>query len=652
MITIEVTSHNGQRPEVPLAARFDEMGGNIGRLSDNTLVLPDPKRYISRVHAAIAFNGGRYVIRDLGTASPVFVNGKPLGNGREAPIGDGDELGIAGYTMRVVAGSAPANAAGFDAAPAVNPPNTGLADPLLRFGGQSNASNPFADLIADAPSTPVNVERVASPSGSSNEKPRLAEKEAAPPVWSLEARAGIIPDDFDPFADPPPKAPAPTPEDSFRSEFGPSMRPNIDQLFDLSGSASEDPFKPGSPLAPLSDDSSNAPLLDPLVAMGAPIPKRVAPTAQRDDAPEIHGSFPLPKWNRSAEQMQPVGIDAGSLGDPFSESNVSDEAPQPASGAESSDSSDPVNVVVPLPEAPSGSALSDSAPIVPSTGDPSPSSAGFEPQPQPSVLGASTQAGPESIAAPSLEAQLQLAMPGKDSAVAPPPILDTGYQAAAPPSDASPAARNGTADNLLREFLAGTGIPSATFPGPLTPQLMNLIGQLLRECTQGTLDLLVARAMTKRQLRADVTIIATRENNPLKFSPTAEIALAHLLVPQEHGFMAPRLAVEEAYTDLRAHLFGFMAGMRAALAGVLARCQPEKLEQSLEQGMVDSLLSMNRKAKLWDVFTELHREMSREAEDEFHELFGREFLRAYEAQITELERDQEQRRVERERDKR
>jgi predicted component of type VI protein secretion system len=93
--------------------------------------------------------------------------------------------------------------------------------------------------------------------------------------------------------------------------------------------------------------------------------------------------------------------------------------------------------------------------------------------------------------------------------------------------------------------------------------------------------------------------------------------------------------------DLRSHTFGFTVGMRAALAGVLARFDPHNLERRLTQkSMLDSLLPMNRRAKLWDLFSEMYHEISKEAEEDFHTLFGREFLRAYEEQVARL-REQE-----------
>jgi FHA domain-containing protein len=168
--------------------------------------------------------------------------------------------------------------------------------------------------------------------------------------------------------------------------------------------------------------------------------------------------------------------------------------------------------------------------------------------------------------------------------------------------------------------------------------MMELIGVLLRESVQGTLDLLLARAMTKREIRAEMTMIVGRENNPLKFSPNAQAALPHLLGPPVRGFMAPEAAMKDAYDDLRAHTFGFMAGMRAALAGVLARFDPAQLETRLtEKTVFDSLLPMNRRAKLWDLYTEMYRDISAEAEEDFHKLFGREFLRAYDEQVARLQ---------------
>jgi type VI secretion system FHA domain protein len=201
---------------------------------------------------------------------------------------------------------------------------------------------------------------------------------------------------------------------------------------------------------------------------------------------------------------------------------------------------------------------------------------------------------------------------------------------------ASPSAQF-SEEELLQAFLVGAGIPTQAIAGGLTPQRMYEVGQLLREATQGMLDLLLARAATKREVRADMTIIVTQDNNPLKFSPNIDAALAALLAPRGRGFMPPLRAVRDAYEGLTSHQQGFIAGMRAVLALALARFNPVEFDRRVAQrSMADSLLPMNRKAKLWDLFTELYGEMSKEAAAEFHALFGQEFLRAYDAQIARL----------------
>src|SRR5579871_1171569 len=103
MIRIQVTHYNGAPPPQPLFAEFNESGGNIGRAEGNALVLHDPTRTISRTHASISYRDGDYAIRNLGTATPVYINGQPLGNGQIAGVAVGDEIRIGSYTMKVLA---------------------------------------------------------------------------------------------------------------------------------------------------------------------------------------------------------------------------------------------------------------------------------------------------------------------------------------------------------------------------------------------------------------------------------------------------------------------------------------------------------------------------------------------------------------------
>jgi FHA domain-containing protein len=131
--------------------------------------------------------------------------------------------------------------------------------------------------------------------------------------------------------------------------------------------------------------------------------------------------------------------------------------------------------------------------------------------------------------------------------------------------------------------------------------------------------------------------MSSRRNNPLKYAVDGNLALSQLLSPTLRGFMPAEEALRDAYDDLNSHQFGVMAGMRAALAGLLGRFTPTQLEQQLGRHVVLDLLPMHRKARLWDSFQEHHGQIRRDAEANFHTMFSREFLNAYEDRIQQLE---------------
>ena len=194
---------------------------------------------------------------------------------------------------------------------------------------------------------------------------------------------------------------------------------------------------------------------------------------------------------------------------------------------------------------------------------------------------------------------------------------------------ATPASRPTTAE-LEAAFLAGLGFPNLQIAGGLGPAFMETLGQLLREISSGTIDLLRIRAQAKSSVHADLTMIGSREINPLKAAWDAEVALRHLLAPQRADIMGPVQAMSDAYDDLRLHDRGLAAGIRAALAGLLARFDPEALEKQLaDGGMVDSLLASSRKSRGWDLLVELYGDLSVEAEQDFWRIFEKEFLQAY-----------------------
>jgi FHA domain-containing protein len=203
-----------------------------------------------------------------------------------------------------------------------------------------------------------------------------------------------------------------------------------------------------------------------------------------------------------------------------------------------------------------------------------------------------------------------------------------------------PSAPNSETNEQLRQLLLALqrGLQMTHQPPQqLTPEFMEKLGLLLRLSIEGSLHLLHSRQELKRELRTDVTMIAAVNNNPLKFSPTVEVALGHLLGDQVRGFMQPKQAIQETFNDLKAHQLAVMVGMRSAITQVLERMRPEALEAKISsRSKLDAVFSANRKAKLWDQFVEMQTSISREAEQDFHTLFGAQFVKTYDEQMVLL----------------
>ena len=71
----------------------------LGKSSTADVILDDP--YVSRQHAQISVEGGRFTIKDLGSRNGTYVNGSPLSNDAQTlKGGDRIELGQGHVTLR------------------------------------------------------------------------------------------------------------------------------------------------------------------------------------------------------------------------------------------------------------------------------------------------------------------------------------------------------------------------------------------------------------------------------------------------------------------------------------------------------------------------------------------------------------------------
>jgi FHA domain-containing protein len=191
---------------------------------------------------------------------------------------------------------------------------------------------------------------------------------------------------------------------------------------------------------------------------------------------------------------------------------------------------------------------------------------------------------------------------------------------------------------LWQAFCEGAGVRIDLPNDPaLAAARMHQVGRLLSAAVAGTRELMVVRASTKYELRAEVTQIQARGNNPLKFAPDLRTGVEQLVQPATRGFLEGPAAMEDAMRDLVGHSIGSVAGMRAALEGLLDRFDPAALEETLGAGSVlDSLVPLSRRAKLWELYRQRFRDLRDEAQENFHALFGKAFVAAYEQQVDQL----------------
>ncbi|OXJ14434.1 type VI secretion system-associated FHA domain protein TagH [Burkholderia sp. AU6039] len=209
---------------------------------------------------------------------------------------------------------------------------------------------------------------------------------------------------------------------------------------------------------------------------------------------------------------------------------------------------------------------------------------------------------------------------------------DTHAQPADEP--APHAARPPTPDELLSAFFEGAGLDTAAESHQWSAEQLYIAGQLLALFANGTVELLSSRSILKREVKAHMTMLLDRENNPLKLLPDGGAVLRQMFGLPLPGFMSPQSAVSDAFQDLHAHQIGMVAGMRAALMDLLTRFSPQRLrERDDAMRWYEKRVPVLYKARMWDRYAATHRDTVFAIEDDFASVFGKAFLAAYDAEV-------------------
>lgn len=680
-IILKVVSVDAAPPAHALARSFDANGGTIGRDESNAFSLPDKHRRVSRLHATVSFPAGVPTITNSSTSLPISVGEQQLDFGESMLIGHGALIEVGPYVLQ-------AHLLSLDASPLRSPhaqsglrtDNTSLPQPVVR---QSSGMTVVLPPPVVAPAAVVPIAYSVAPE---------VQPISAPPVGAHFAAIGDLADLLGGIGGTPvgsvaPNLPPPMPAASTPAPFFAPPPPPVSFFPPPAGGV--------IPPAPAASD----PFADLLAGIGGPVASRAstveaveyrAPVASpvhmsnglSADPMAAFGTSPSPIVGSANSVLAGLGVPppngaaTGAIPDHFNPFNL------PSSTARND--ADPLASLMGgggQNQTSSANQGSHVAPSIDSLFQAAPSGAsdaglfGFQAQ-RPandgtldSLIRSNTASDPlalfnESAAAPagtsramrndSLEIGAAFRPPSAMRPNSGPPVAAPASEqlpfntfAAAPsvmpsaPSTRPPAVSGSVAPDVLTEaFLRGAGLNAGALPHGLTQEMMTTIGSLLRSATAGAIDMLAARAATKREVQASVTIISVQANNPLKFLPNADSALLQLLGKKMPGFMRADVAMKDAFEDLRAHEVGVIAGTRAALTEVLGKFDPAVLGDKLTKGSVlESVMPSARKAKLWDMYLERYLQIRREAEDDFQSIFGRAFVQAYELETARIKGD-------------
>lgn len=207
---------------------------------------------------------------------------------------------------------------------------------------------------------------------------------------------------------------------------------------------------------------------------------------------------------------------------------------------------------------------------------------------------------------------------------------DAASPTAAPPSDAQ----------LLADFLRGLDLPAVQPTAQQAPEFMQQMGQLVHESVQGLIDILRLRAEFKHEFYVPATSIGPIANNLYKYSVNAADAMSRLLSDTgQDAYLGASESTRQAFQDLAAHQLALVAGMEAAVAALLDRFSPTALEEGIGKAtMLEGVLPQVRRARMWEAFEKEYKNIADQAAEDFQEILGQHFARAYTQQIQRLEK--------------
>jgi len=181
-----------------------------------------------------------------------------------------------------------------------------------------------------------------------------------------------------------------------------------------------------------------------------------------------------------------------------------------------------------------------------------------------------------------------------------PPFASPQHRAIASSAANAPGSE---AIEFARHLAKAAGLPENFFADKDAAELGEQFGAILRITVENLMDLLQARHQAKQMVRStSQTMVQAVENNPLKFSPTAEDAIRILFGPPTRSYLDALGAFVQGFGDLKSHQIKTYMAMQHAVTRLLASIDPTILAREIEGNRPSSFRLGSGKGKLWDAF--------------------------------------------------
>lgn len=215
--------------------------------------------------------------------------------------------------------------------------------------------------------------------------------------------------------------------------------------------------------------------------------------------------------------------------------------------------------------------------------------------------------------------------------VAPHPNRPIRHSSSAVPGSSS--AQHGEVDRSLVDAM---GFADVALSDDQIREIGATTGQMVREMVDGLMQVMRSRASIKNEFRMSVTTIQAVENNPIKFSANADEVLELMFLRRSKAYKEPLAAVEESFHAIADHQVAVIAGIRSAFRAAMGRFDPVVLEEEFNLAGKGSILPALSKGKFWSAYQDYYEKVFNNIERSFQELFGEEFVEAYEEQLRKL----------------